>query len=377
MRARLHQPLSNLSRHQIVALGLAAVLVLVLAGTSAYAAMSRTVTLVVDGEPTQVRTFGTTVGDALADAGLETSARDQVVPAVDSRVEDGSEVSVRFARPLDMTIDGEERGFWTTATDVDAALADLGMRFVGADLSVSRGAEIARSGMAIEVVTPKQVTLKVGSRDARTVSEPVMTVGELLDARGIEVDRDDRVRPGLGRELGDGQEVVVTRFWTKDDRVAREAIANRTEERETDDLPAGETRVVTAGRDGVRDVTYRSFFRNGEKLRTTETAVRVLRAPVTRVVEVGTQPPAPATPSSTANAGVWDAIAACESGGNWATNTGNGYYGGLQFSLGTWQAYGGSGMPHENSREQQIAVAERVRAAEGGYGAWPHCGAGH
>ena len=71
---------------------------------------------------------------------------------------------------------------------------------------------------------------------------------------------------------------------------------------------------------------------------------------------------------------VWDRIAECESGGNWATNTGNGYYGGLQFSLGTWQAYGGTGYPHQRSREEQIAVAERLRAAEGGYGAWPHCG---
>ena len=56
-------------------------------------------------------------------------------------------------------------------------------------------------------------------------------------------------------------------------------------------------------------------------------------------------------------------------------NTGNGYYGGLQFNLGTWRAYGGSGRPDQNSREAQIAVAERVRAAEGGYGAWPVCGA--
>ncbi len=71
----------------------------------------------------------------------------------------------------------------------------------------------------------------------------------------------------------------------------------------------------------------------------------------------------------------WDRIAACESGGNWAANTGNGYYGGLQFNLGTWQAYGGSGRPDQNSRSQQIAIAEKVRAAEGGYGAWPVCGA--
>ena len=70
--------------------------------------------------------------------------------------------------------------------------------------------------------------------------------------------------------------------------------------------------------------------------------------------------------------GQWDALAQCESGGNWATNTGNGYYGGLQFSLQTWHAFGGSGMPHENSRGAQIAVAERVLASQG-WGAWPSC----
>ncbi len=69
----------------------------------------------------------------------------------------------------------------------------------------------------------------------------------------------------------------------------------------------------------------------------------------------------------------WDAIAECESGGDWSINTGNGYYGGLQFSLSTWQAYGGTGMPHETSREQQIAIAERVLDGQG-IGAWPVCG---
>ena len=54
---------------------------------------------------------------------------------------------------------------------------------------------------------------------------------------------------------------------------------------------------------------------------------------------------------------MWDALAQCESGGNWAINTGNGYYGGLQFNLGTWQAYGGTGYPHQTSRETQIAIA--------------------
>nr|WP_232851752.1 transglycosylase family protein [Nocardia acididurans] len=70
----------------------------------------------------------------------------------------------------------------------------------------------------------------------------------------------------------------------------------------------------------------------------------------------------------------WDAVAQCESSGNWAANTGNGFYGGLQFTQSTWNAYGGSGNAANASREEQIRVAENVLAGQGP-GAWPHCGA--
>ena len=80
------------------------------------------------------------------------------------------------------------------------------------------------------------------------------------------------------------------------------------------------------------------------------------------------------TGANAADGGTWDALAQCESGGNWAINTGNGYSGGLQFSPSTWAAYGGSGAPESASREQQIAVAENILAGQG-WGAWPSCAA--
>lgn len=78
--------------------------------------------------------------------------------------------------------------------------------------------------------------------------------------------------------------------------------------------------------------------------------------------------------NATTSTSTWDALAQCESGGNWATNTGNGYTGGLQFSASTWSAYGGTGSAADATREQQIAVAEQVQAAQG-WGAWPSCAA--
>jgi hypothetical protein len=68
----------------------------------------------------------------------------------------------------------------------------------------------------------------------------------------------------------------------------------------------------------------------------------------------------------------WDALAECESGGNWYINTGNGYYGGLQFSASSWRSVGGTGLPHEHSRETQILMGQRLQARSG-WGSWPSC----
>ena len=100
-------------------------------------------------------------------------------------------------------------------------------------------------------------------------------------------------------------------------------------------------------------------------------------APMEATLHSAAAPPAPAPQRVVTYAGssVWEDLARCESGGNWAINTGNGYYGGLQFSLGTWQQYGGAefaAYPHQATRDEQIVVAERLRAVRG-YAPWPSC----
>jgi hypothetical protein len=99
---------------------------------------------------------------------------------------------------------------------------------------------------------------------------------------------------------------------------------------------------------------------------------KLLRVAVAGAIALG----APLALAGTADAATptakWDKIAQCESGGNWNTATGNGYYGGLQFSASTWKAFGGKGSPQNASKSEQIAVAERVLAAQG-WKAWPAC----
>ena len=118
---------------------------------------------------------------------------------------------------------------------------------------------------------------------------------------------------------------------------------------------------------------------HGAHRRTSASGRRRKPNPTKRNIGLATAPLVAAIPlvsassASAAEAGPWDRLASCESGGNWHINTGNGYYGGLQFSMGTWQSYGGSGMPHEQAAWQQAQVAERVRTSSG-LGSWPHCG---
>ena len=97
----------------------------------------------------------------------------------------------------------------------------------------------------------------------------------------------------------------------------------------------------------------------------------LLRLTVAGAVAVGASAAIAGT-ASAAPDDTWDALAQCESGGDWSTSTGNGYAGGLQFSPSTWSAYGGSGSASGASRSEQIAVAERVLAAQG-WNAWPSC----
>ncbi|MEU6139187.1 transglycosylase family protein [Streptomyces sp. NPDC047081] len=119
------------------------------------------------------------------------------------------------------------------------------------------------------------------------------------------------------------------------------------------------------------------FSSKGKHRRPSKTARAIAVVGVTGAAAVAA-PLMAAGSASAATASEWDAVAQCESGGNWSINTGNGYYGGLQFSASTWAAYGGTAyaaQANQASKAQQIAVAEKVLASQG-KGAWPVCGTG-
>lgn len=105
-----------------------------------------------------------------------------------------------------------------------------------------------------------------------------------------------------------------------------------------------------------------------------ETAETAQTAPAPEPEPEPKPEPAPKSQAPAVAHGVWDRLAECESGGDWSINTGNGYYGGLQFSESSWRAVGGTGLPHQHSREEQIKRGKKLQAIQG-WGAWPACSA--
>ena len=369
MRSRFAQ----LSRSKAVLATLVGVIVAaVVATTAGYAALSKDVTLTLDGRTTTVSTIGDSVADVLASEGVEVTDKDLVAPAVDEPITDGSAIAVQFGRPLELSVDGDSHTYWVNSTNVASALGEIGRRFDGADLSASRSASIGRTGLNLEVVTPKVVHIKLGAKDLRKRRLTALTVADVLKSMGFEVDRHDKITPSLGTEIADGDKVVVKDIRLTTRKVKREVVDAPVIEREDPSMYEGEEEVVRAGSDGVRNVTYRLRFVNGELVARKVVTADVRRKAVPTIVRVGTkeEPSANFAGGST----VWDALARCESGGNWAINTGNGYYGGLQFSASTWHAVGGTGLPHQHSREEQIRRGQ-ILQSRAGWGQWPHCSA--
>jgi uncharacterized protein YabE (DUF348 family) len=366
----------------IVAVGATAAFA-VAGGSVAYAAKSKTVSLSVDGQVQKVHTFGSTVADALKAEKVQVGEHDVVAPAPDSKLKDGQEIAVQYGRQLTIDADGTKKAYWTTADSVSEALADLGLRYdTGAVFSTSRSAPLGREGLELVVKTPKTVQI-VRQGKVATIKSMAATVGEALTAAKIAWDRDDRISPAAITVLKPGvNRIGYVQVDVK--RVTKtEAIAHGTAETKSATLEVGTKKTAAKGVDGAKSVTYVYTYLDGKLTTTKVLTSKLVTAPVDEKVLVGTKPKPAAptqdtsTPPSSGNTSAWDRIAECESGGNWSINSGNGYYGGLQFDHGTWAAYGGTAYAtnaNGATKAQQIAIAEKVKADRGGYGAWPVCG---
>ncbi len=347
-----------------------ATLVALVAGSVGYAHFDKSVNLSVDGKTSAIHLFGNNnVGDLLAAQDISVGPHDVIAPALSTPIKDGQKVVVRYGRLLTVTLDGEAKEYWTTSTTVAGALTELGIRADSAKLSVSRSQPLGRAGLVMSVTTPKDVTVAVDGRTRRAKTTGA-TVADLLAELNVTLGAKDRVTPALTTKVTkSGLKVAVARV-TQKSTTATETVDFGTQRKEDATMYTGDTKAVSPGEAGSKVVTYLSTLVNGKLESRKITSSRVTTAPVSRVIAVGTkaQPVTTAPTGSTANQAMWDRIAECESGGNWSTNTGNGYYGGLQFDSQTWLGAGGGeygSTANLATRLEQIAVANVVYADRG------------
>jgi uncharacterized protein YabE (DUF348 family) len=357
----------------------AAVVTSLVAGAVGVSHLDKSVTLSVDGKASTVHAFGSTVGDILKKQDIAIREHDVVVPAPGTPVADGQKIVVRYGRKLTVTIDGASREYWTTATTVAAALQELGIRADSAKLSASRSMSLGRQGLALSVTTPKAVVVRVDGAN-RTASSTGATVADVLSELKITKDADDRVLPAPTTAVTAGMKIAVQRVTSTQIRETQAIAATVTKQKDAS-LFVGQTKTLKSGSDGAKVVTYRVVKVDGVVATKRTLTIKVTQAPVRALVAVGTKarPAVVRDAGNTSGAGInlsnaamWDRIAQCESGGNWSINTGNGYYGGLQFATSSWLSNGGADFaPRADlaSRAEQITVANRYYA-KSGLGPW-------
>ncbi len=316
---------------KLIITGVAAVFAVGGAGVATASTFQKEVTLVVDGHSLKVSGYVATVGDVLAKNSVSLEQRDRVQPAADSQLTNGETITVTRVRA-------------------------------------------------------KQVTITHDGTSSTVSSFSSSVAGALYDA-GVSVDVPDRVSPEITDALTDGETISVKRVVTTTAQTS-EPIAFTSTTVKDPKVAQGTSKVTTKGVDGVKTSTFQVVTVDG--LEESRTLVSQTQTPATaQVTTVGTKvapkvtataakaptsAPAPVASSGSttgldlSNAAMWDKVAQCESGGNWSINTGNGYYGGLQFLTSTWLAYGGGQFAARAdlaTREQQITVANRVYATSG------------
>ena len=337
-------------------------LVALVAGTVGFTHLDKSVNLSVDGKTSAVHLFGSNdVGDLLANQDITVGPHDVIAPGLSTPVKDGQKVVVRYGRLLTVSVDGETKKYWTTSTTVESALSELGIRADSAKLSVSRSQPLGRAGLVMSVTTPKDVVVAVDGKILKAKTTGA-TVAQVLAELKVTLGAKDRVKPARNTPVTrSGLKVSVARV-TQKSITATETIDFGTQRKDDATIYTGDTKTLKAGVPGAKIVTYLATLVDGKIESRKVMSSRQTTSPVTRILAVGTKA-RPAETGTAPNAAMWDRIAECESGGNWSANTGNGYYGGLQFDSQTWLGAGGGDYASRAdlaTRLEQIAVANRV-----------------
>jgi len=350
------------------------------AGTTAFVSLDKHVTISVDGQVTNVRTYAVSVDGVLHRAGITVGPHDSLTPAPQSKVHDGSTITIARGRLLTLTIDGVTHQAWVTGDNVDQVLQQAGLRIPqAADVSVDRGARVPLTGMNISINLPHLVNVRVDGTMHALVSTQTTLAGVLAEA-GIVVNAADQVSSDLQTRPYDGLSVIILRIG-RGQELASSPIPFTTSTVADPNLLVGTKKVEQVGEIGTMVATYQDGYVDGVQTTKSLVGQQVTVAPVPQLIGIGTKPkpvpkpkPKPAPIFKVAADGLnWKALAACEAGGR-VNAFDPPYYGMYQFSANTWHAVGGTGLPSAASASEQTYRAQLLYKRSNWRTQWPVCG---
>lgn len=274
------------------------------------------ITVDVNGETMQLATFSTDVKGALEAAGVQVGADDFVSANPDDVLTSGETITVRTSKPVAVTVDGVEKQLSSTALTVQDLLGDMGdiapgaaVKAAGVDMD---GDATVTDGMKLEVVSPKIIQVNDGGKVTYT-SIAAKTVRDVIEARGIDVDEDDRVTPSMDTPVTEGMTIKVDQVSTTDYDATESFDAEPTYV-DDPELEQGTEEVRVEGTPGERTVTRRLIMVNGAKESNEIINSKETRPASPATIARGTKEPAAAP--AVADGSVWDTIAQCESTGD-------------------------------------------------------------
>lgn len=337
------------------------------------------VNIYADGENRTVATNAKTVGEALKRANIRLAKHDRSEPTTDSEITtDNFNVNIYRAQPV-MIIDGktikttvtsyktprqivEHAGFKTNPADrfsQNITRDLLNHSFVGSQIKIHR-AKIVNFDL-------------YGTLAQVHTASP--TVKALLKDQKIKLGKKDKISVPLSTPVKTGMVIDVSREG-QSVKTHKEIVPFNEKQIQDVNRLIGYKKVQTPGHNGTKLVTYQTKL-NGKRTAKTALQTLVINEPVQQVVVVGAKvKPTPATPKFTGDlSAAFAHLRACEAGGNYSTNTGNGYYGAYQYNEGTWANYGGYRLPSDAPAQVQDQKALMTYQARG-WSPWPSCGAG-
>ncbi|MDO5060256.1 MAG: transglycosylase family protein [Actinomycetaceae bacterium] len=361
-------------------LALVTLLVVAGLGTAALNLGRASYTIVEGDNRVEVTTWKGSVADILSAAEVKVSEYDLVTPALDQQVADGTQIKITRATAYRVLVGSDKKEIFSTEGNFQNILTNANFRHVS--LPLQRNSQMPLLAQA------GKLTIADGGKETQVELAAGDTLANALEKAQVKLSAIDE----LALTSADGKLSLDIIRVIRGQVSEEEEVPFETQVRETANLYEGQERIVSEGAKGTTKITYYRHIRGGKKLVEKELSRETAVAAQPRIIEKGTlerprenspaatraetrnssTPPTPAPASATVPGDVWAALAQCESGGNPTTNTGNGYYGMYQFSLPTWRAVGGQGLPSEASAEEQTYRAQ-ILQARAGWGQWPAC----